>query len=354
MPLNPELYAALKREFGSVKISNQGFAMTATYLPGLDGRLRLRPIDNGEYYTISCPYCSDTGHHLYINHRWGLRDPHNGTRNRWLATCFLNDCMRAWDNRNDLAERLDEYNAVAEAVCVPLKQGKAEPALRPVDLPTDFVPLTALPENHPALRYLCKRGFDPERLAEAWGVGYSRRGCSWWPAGRVVIPLDAYVDGHGWCLVGWQARAIEPGEKIKYYTRKNTPKSRMLYGLHAVEDEGAPVLICEGVTDVWSAGDNAVALLGKNISPAQRKLVRKSLSDRPLVVMLDPEAAAEAKEVAARIDETLDLSLQGRHPKSRVVVARLPDERDPGDCTRAEIWKAARAALSRGVKKKSR
>jgi hypothetical protein len=57
--------------------------------------------------------------------------------------------------------------------------------------------------------------------------------------------------------------------------------------------------------------------------------------------------------VAARIEETLNLSLLGWNVKSRVVVARLPDERDPGDCTREEIWKAARAALG-GAKMKRR
>jgi hypothetical protein len=58
--------------------------------------------------------------------------------------------------------------------------------------------------------------------------------------------------------------------------------------------------------------------------------------------------------VAARPEETLNLSLLGRDPKSRVVVTRLADERDPGDLTRGEIWKAARAALRGKAKKKCR
>jgi hypothetical protein len=346
-PLNPDLYAALKEVFGDVKVSKQGVPMTAVYWPGLDGQPRLHPAESGEYYAVNCPFCYDTGQHLYINHRYGVRDPVTGFKNHWLANCFLSGCMTSRENREELARQLHWYRINAGAICVPLQKIEELPPLEAMDLPEDFKPLTALPLRNQARRYLFRRGFTPKILSRDWGVGYSRDGCDWWASGRVIIPLHAYLPDQGWIVVGWQGRAIDPDERIRYYTAEGTPKSRLLYGLDHVSADGRPVLICEGVTDVWKAGHNAVAILGKHISAEQRKLIREHLSDRPLVVMLDPDAADQAKVVAGQIRETLNLKLTGKSPRSRVVVARLPDGRDPGDCTREEIWKIADDALTR-------
>jgi ParB/RepB/Spo0J family partition protein len=61
--------------------------------------------------------------------------------------------------------------------------------------------------------------------------------------------------------------------------------------------------------------------------------------------MPNPGAAAVAEKVAAGIDKALDLSRTGRDPKSRVVIARLPDGRDRGGCGSEEIWKSAQSPL---------
>jgi hypothetical protein len=108
--LNPRLYAALNRAFGVRRICNQGQPMAAVYYTGLDGRPRLTPSCSGEYYVTTCPLCHDTSGHLYVNHRWGVRDPRNGTLNLWLATCFLSGCMKAWENRKELLERVEDYD----------------------------------------------------------------------------------------------------------------------------------------------------------------------------------------------------------------------------------------------------
>ncbi|MHB1778041.1 MAG: hypothetical protein ACYCU7_18970, partial [Acidimicrobiales bacterium] len=166
MALNPRLYEALKRVFGRVKISNEGEPMSAVYLPGSDGKLRLKPSSSGECYVVACPYCHDTTGHLYINHRWGVRDPKNRTRNLWLATCFLNDCLRDnWERRIDLAERLSEYNIQAQfgAVSVP-DVSQAAPLTR-WSLPADFEPLSDLGPNHRACRYVRRRGFNFKELS---------------------------------------------------------------------------------------------------------------------------------------------------------------------------------------------
>ena len=60
MPLNLKLFAALQRVFGTVRIENEGDPMFAEYWPDLNGKLRLTPHSNGEYYIVACPFCYDT------------------------------------------------------------------------------------------------------------------------------------------------------------------------------------------------------------------------------------------------------------------------------------------------------
>lgn len=362
-PLNPTLYAALQREFGRVRISNAGQAMSATYLQGRDGRPRLHPMWPGEYYVVACPFCHDTTGHLYVNHKWGVRDPMNGTRNLWLANCFLNDCLNDWDRRRDLADRLFSYQVQAKAGLVAVEAGKEAPPLSPVQLPEDFALLSKLPKGHPARRYVRSRGFAPAELSKVWGVGFSTAAYRS-RVGRLVIPLRAYLgkwkgpaecadDPEGWEVVGFQGRAIVDADMPKYLTSQGTAKSQLLYGLDRVPSGAkSPVIVTEGPTDVWRAGSGAVALLGKTISDAQCKLLRMMLPGRNVVVMLDPDAASFATSAADRIGSYLSRDLRSGVRSGRVVVARLPDLRDPGDCTREEIWASARRALA-GKKKRS-
>lgn len=354
-PLNPALYRAMAAVFGehNVRIRNAGEPMQGTYLTLPDGRLRFEPSSNGEYYVTHCLFCNDTRHRLWINHCWGVQDERTGDRRYWLAICYNEDCLRYGDHLEDLKERLSNYHVHAAsgriALAPPLIVSGSP--LRRIALPKDFVPLNELERGHPARRYVRGRDFQPDRLAQDWGVGFSTSAYCLSPTGRLVIPLRASLPGEGWCVVGWQARAITPSEEPKYYTRHNTPKKALLYGLERVDGDGSPVLICEGVTDVWRAGRNAVAVLGHYVSEAQQRLIRERLRDRPLVVMFDADVADEAEGEAEKIRAALGRSLRGRHPKSRVVVARLPDLRDPGDCTHEEIWAAARRALARRRKR---
>ena len=55
---------------------------------------------------------------------------------------------------------------------------------------------------------------------------------------------------------------------------------------------------------------------------------------------------AEALTAAEKILAVLGRDLAAKVAPGRVVVASLPDTRDPGDCTRDEIWEAARRALA--------
>jgi hypothetical protein len=363
-PLNPSLYDALKRVFGHVRIANEGQAMVADYVPVPDGPPRLLIVQSGEYYIIRCPYCHDTSGKLWINHRWGVFDRQTGRRNLWLAICYLGDCLSEWDHRVDLADRLEAQGLASSFAAVEVRPGREAPPPGPVPLPEDFRLLADLPRGHPARLYVNRRGFSPAELSAVWGVGFSSAAYPWDRPGRIVIPLRARLadfadpagpaeDGGPWEVVGYQGRFLgEPrGAQAKYLTSRGTPKSRLLYGLDRVPAEGrGPVVVCEGVSDVWRAGPGAVALLGKEASDAQCKLLRAALPGRDVVVLLDPEAAAEAVKAAEKIRAVLARDLLGAGRPGRVVVARLPDARDPGDCTPEEIAQAVRAPLARGKK----
>ena len=106
-------------------------------------------------------------------------------------------------------------------------------------------------------------------------------------------------------------------------------KSRLLYGLPQAVKAKGPVVVAEGMADVWRVGPGGVALFGKSISPVQIKLILRHLRGRPIVVLLDGDAEDEAKKVCGLIRQA---RLQADN--APVVVGKLPAKRkDPGECT---------------------
>src|SRR5262249_44725052 len=121
---------------------------------------------------------------------------------------------------------------------------------------------------------------------------------------------------------------------------------RVLYGLEQVREGTGPVLVTEGPTDVWRAGGDAVALLGKHASDQQIRLIREHLRGRPLVVVLD----ADAEDEAVKLTDQLRQARAGsrlRPDAAPVVRAVLSEGCDPCDCSREELWKLAEQALCR-------
>ena len=345
-PLNPSLFHALQ-EFGTVRFAAQGERLVGTYQTMPGGRVRLNLVSAGEYYRVNCPYCNDTRQRLYINHRWGVRDPQTGTRNRWLALCHNENCLADEKNLLDLIERTAWYNREAGAGRVEIATGRTEPVGRPVPLPDDYVLLDKLKRGHPARRYVQGRGFDADALARVWGVGFSYEAFCLSAAGRLLIPVYRLDKGRPVCW-GWQARAIEPDDenRCKYFTAPKLKKSQLLYGIERVDGDSGIILVCEGVTDVWRAGKNAVALLGKYASAEQVELMRKQFRGRPIAVALDPDAPEEAEELIDKLRRARAQSLL--NPDSAPVVhVHLPKGKDPGDCDRDQLWTLAKRALRR-------
>lgn len=225
-----------------------------------------------------------------------------------------------------------------------------------IELPP-MQPLDQLHRDHPACRYLEKRGFSPRKLSRQYGVGYCQSCDSSAPRinDRIVIPIvqPAVAIGTGaekLRLAGWQARAarsnLAKGEP-KYLTATGTKKSHLLYGLPYALQTAGPVVIVEGITDAWKVGRSALAILGKTISSAQVQLVLRRLKGRPVIIWLD----AEADEEAEALRSTMRRARVAAGDAAAVVIARTPSHRgDPGDCKSEEIAAVIELALESKTK----
>jgi hypothetical protein len=333
-PLNPTLYHLLERSFGPVRIENAGE-------PGL-ACIRLDPVTlrprsqagGGEQYVVRCPFCGDSRGHLYFCHRYGDWDEQAGSDNTHLVYCFRRDCHR---EPGRLRELRDMVFSVGGAGLVPAAAAAAAltgegPAsgLRRADPPGHHLfTLSSLAPDHPTRAYLESRGFDVAELERLWGVAW----CVY-PVtnermlNRIYVPVVM-----GGELVGWQGRYPaeldwKTSNTPKYYNAPRMPKNQLLYNFDLARRQPAAVVV-EGVTDAWRVGPCAVALFGKSASDAQVRLLVSGWYGKPIVVLLDADAAAEAEGLRVRL---------ARLHTGGLAVVRLPDGLDPGVCPRGLLW----------------
>jgi hypothetical protein len=342
-PLRPDLYCRLHARFGTVRIAHEGEEMLERIdeewvIPDQGGRAevrrRLTVLLPGEYYRISCPFCTDTRHRLWINHRWGLWDPRVRSRNLFLAISFNEECLSAPGRALQLWRAVDDFSLGRGGDR--LLRGE-RPAVFPREVkPAGNVdPLRILPNDHPAKVYLRSRGYDPDWLSREFHVGYCSSSYEFPVAEkRIIVPVL-----RGGRLMGWQARYVgdPPDDVPKYYTMPGMRKKEFLYN-HDSAARFPFVVVTEGVTDVWSFGPEAVALLGKKISGEQTRLIASTWDT--VVVMLDGDAPDEAREVYDAL---------GGRVRQRATVTLRPHT-DPGDYERGPLRRFVyETALEQGV-----
>jgi hypothetical protein len=334
-PLNPLLFSMLEHRFGEVRIANEGVpAMIKSLKDPLNPGRILRSGSWGEYYCICCPFCNDDRHKLWVNHLYGAElDPKTGRRkDTYLATCYKNNCLNDHGKREQFEDMVFGLNKRR----LPKMHIKhVEVAARTaVDDVGETVSLTELPEHHPAIEYLRERSFEPAELAEQFGVGVCLN-----PSqdryrimrGRIYIPIT--FNGK---LVGWQGRAVGNADKtVKYYNAPGTPKSQLLYNYDQAINEPI-VIVVEGVPSVWRLGKAAVCIFGKTLSWWQQNTLVTGWTGKPVFVMFDNDAAAETEKAVHLLTER----------GANVVPVFLPDNRDPADYTRAELFEILSSAAS--------
>ena len=225
----------------------------------------------------------------------------------------------------------------------------------------------------PARHYLRSRGYDGD-LVRQWkigwapdnwdvlarrlqlsdddlrdsGLGFVNRGGRQQDffRGRVLFPIS---DERG-DVVGFGGRVMPDADGPKYLNTSAEArvydKSRVLYGLHEhrrqIVKEGQAV-VCEGYTDVIGCAEAgielAVATCGTALTEDHIRLLKR-FSASKLVLAFDADAAGAA--AAARV------YAWERQFELEVLVADLPDGRDPGDLGRSdpgELQRAVRDAV---------
>ena len=146
--------------------------------------------------------------------------------------------------------------------------------------------------------------------------------------------------------VGWQSRRLvdpeEPRNKVldegegKYFTAQGFKKSMFVYGAERPLPESGPLVVCEGVTDVWRYGPGAVAVLGKFASHYQRQVLLRLGRGRPLVIAFDGDARKDAEELASFLVEQKQESIL-YHDDHPIVVLPLSPEEDPASLRRVVL-----------------
>lgn len=263
--------------------------------------------------TMNCPVCQDHKPRLWINHR--------APEFPMLMVCYNANCYDSRIARDALIFRLFKTRRPLKPIIMPgrVDSGRIER----VDFPGPVVRLDELPLSHPACDYLgTERGYDPHEIGRVYGASYCERSAKYPAASnRIVIPI--YMGGK---MVGWQARFIgernwKKSSSPKYYNLPRVPRNRMLYNYDNAKKHPW-VVIQEGITDVWSTGPFAMALLGKTVTFAHRTMLSGNpFVDKPLAIMLDADA---------QLDNEATTDLLRKEHKGPVFMVTVPDGADPG------------------------
>lgn len=153
-------------------------------------------------------------------------------------------------------------------------------------------PLKFVLDLDPGHPYLTERGVSQATISR-FGLGYCDRGVM---KGRICIPIH---DEHG-RLVAYAGRwpgSPPPGEP-RYRFPRGFRKRLVLFNFHRVKD-ATDLVIVEGFWSVFrldALGVAAVALMGCSMSTEQEDLMRRSDSDR-MILLLDGDAAGRAASV---------------------------------------------------------
>lgn len=117
--------------------------------------------------------------------------------------------------------------------------------------------------------YLARRGFNPDEIAELWGVqGLGQVPALAW---RLWIPITYHNQP-----VSWTTRSIRKSDKLRYisagHEQEAIPHKELLYGADYCTHTA---IVHEGPVDVWATGPGAVATCGLEVSDAQVKALAR-------------------------------------------------------------------------------
>lgn len=254
----------------------------------------------------TCPYCGHGNYYLAIHLAtgrcscWACGSHRLGETIQRLTGASWAD-VKSWLAGLDL-ERL-----------APRPRGKLE-------LPKGLGPLLRCHRD-----YLRGRRFDPDALAEIWGL----QGIGLAPkyAWRIFIPV---IDRGR--IVSWTTRSIGTG--VRYLSApaemEATPIKETLFGLDLVRHA---IVVTEGPFDALRLGPGAVATMGVGYSETQKAIVSKF----PVrAVCFDNEPGAQKR--AVRLVQDLAI-FPGQTFRVEL------DAKDPGEASEKEVRRLRRSVF---------
>lgn len=191
--------------------------------------------------------------------------------------------------------------------------------------------LTCLKTPH--IKFLEKRRFDPQKLAEKYSLEAFGPIAEKGYAHRIYIPI--FFNRR---LVSWYARSISLTREDKYRPcpkeKESIPHKHMLYGLDNVP--GSTCVVVEGVTDVWRLGEGAVATFGVDTMAGQRALLIKRF--RRIFVLFDNDESGAGQMAGEKLCQMLSGS-------GRIVKQVFLEKGDPGDLSQSDAGKMMQELL---------
>ena len=233
---------------------------------------------------MRCPLCG--GDKLWLGYH--LRDDYFNCYNHGFASKW--SLFRAWFPKENAEELL---RLIDDAPLLPQKEAVKSGEYRP---PMPQKPLGTLRFHR---NYVRSRGLNPDELSEKWRVTALDWNAEWAYRNRLFFPV---CDRAG-KPVSWLTRTIAPDETYRYLTapkdREAVPIKSLLYGEQFVSPFET-VIVCEGVFDALRIGRNAVATLGKKITPAQFDKIAR-FQRRILCFDAENDTQEQAKALANRL-----------------------------------------------------
>ena len=334
----------LKTSSAPAQLSPQQMELAAS-LQSRHGTLKVANENHGLHFYIACPNCLsvDGGSELYkmhlaINVTKYTQGMNFAAHCMKCSTNYMIDTLTMWKRLEDRGydrgpAKIITTNLMTEETHE--QDGNGQWAIKAPGL---TVPLSFLPEDHPARVYLKERQFDIEGLSRQFNCDYCllendtfkykkfAGGFSATPQGRIIF----YIIQNG-LRVGWQGRLIEKvsehehliwhpyeeqwvavehresrqhewvdcpgygGFRIpKYLGARGMARNSCLMGFDSLvafsKDQKHPwVIICEGPLDAARLGLGAVAVCGKFASAAQVELMLSVAST--IIVIPDADLA---------------------------------------------------------------
>lgn len=259
----------------------------------------------GKYpeYTICCTRCTDTRYRLGINFKKKVGHcfncgytihPYN-----FLEELGIGTIPKHITDARELIDAFIDKLKPNEDLVQPPKAIKFNGVML-WDWDTDEEEYGKIAEM--AYAYLIKRGFESVCRRRTFPIMIPAKGVFRTP--RLVLPI--FEKGE---LVSYQARALDNAVP-KYLNPPKilgvaSSKSNLVYNLDAV-DKDNPIVICEGIFSAMAVGQQAVAVLGKEISQQQVfKILSAGITEA--VIMFDPGAEKWAIKAAKMFDGLLDV-----------------------------------------------